>query len=77
MDDEQMRDEGEVIGAQGQSSPVINQSTVMMTGDEFTDGSIPVREIGEMDWGLWKIPLALHWVVFSHCIVVKVVKKPK
>ena len=47
MEDEQMRDEGEVIGTQGQSSPVMNQSAVMMTGDEFTDRPIPVREIGE------------------------------
>ena len=42
-----MRDEGEVIGAWGKSSPVMSQSTVMVTGDEFTNGSIPVREIGE------------------------------
>ena len=47
MEDEQMRDEGEVIGIQEQSSPVGEWSTVMMTGDEFTDGPRSVREVGK------------------------------
>ena len=42
-----MRNEGEVIEAWGQSSPVMNQPTVIMTGDEFTNGSIPAKEIRE------------------------------
>ena len=51
MEDEQIRDEGEVTGAQGQSGPIMNQSPVMMTCDEFTDGSIPVREVRDKE--LW------------------------
>ena len=36
----------------------MNQSTVMMTGDEFTDGSIPVREIRENGLGPMKDPIS-------------------
>ena len=52
MEEEQMRDEGEVIEALGQSSPVRNQPTIIMTGDEFSNGSIPVREVQEDGPGL-------------------------
>ena len=45
IEEEQMRDEGKVIGAWGQSSPVMNQLPVMMTADKFTEGSIPVKEV--------------------------------
>ena len=49
MEDQQMRDEGKVVGIQEQSSPVGEQSTVMMTGDgdEFTYWPRPVREVGK------------------------------
>ena len=57
MEDEQMRDEGGVIGAWEQSGPVVNQSTVMMTGDELTNGSIPVKEIGENGLGPIEDPI--------------------
>ena len=42
-----MGDEREVTGIQKRSSPVVEQSTVMMTGDEFTDEPRPVREVGK------------------------------
>ena len=32
---------------QGQRGPVTDQSTVMMTGDEFPDRGEPVTEVGE------------------------------
>ena len=58
MEDEQMRDEEEVIGTQGQSSPIMNHSTVMMTGDEFTDGSVPVREVRDKEQGPMEDPIS-------------------
>ena len=47
VEDEQMGDEREVTGIQKDSSPVGEQSTVMMTGDEFNDEPRPVREVGK------------------------------
>ena len=47
MEDEQMGDETEVPGIQKWSSHVGEQSTVMMTGDVFTDEPRPVREEGK------------------------------
>ena len=44
MEDEQMGNEREVTGIQKWNSTVGEQSTVMMTGDEFTDESMPVRK---------------------------------
>ena len=52
MEDEQMRDEREVIGIQKQSSPVGQWSTVIMTGEEFAGESIPEREIRKEGLGL-------------------------
>ena len=57
MEDEQMRDEGEVNGAQEWSSPIIKHSTVMMTGDEFTDGTIPVRKVRDNEPGPMEDPM--------------------
>ena len=37
------------------SSPVREQSTVIMTGDEFTGGSLPVREVREEGLGLGEL----------------------
>ena len=36
----------------------MNQSTVMMTCDEFTNGPIPVREIGENGPGSMEDPIS-------------------
>ena len=47
IEDEQMRDEREVIGIQERSSPVGELSTVIMTGEEFTNGSMTDREVGK------------------------------
>ena len=47
MEDEQMGDERKVTGIQKWSSLVGEQSTVMMTGDEFTDEPRPVRKVGK------------------------------
>ena len=58
MEDEQKRDEGEVIEVQGQSSPVVDHSTVMMTGDEFTGGSRPVSEVEENEPIPWEDPIS-------------------
>ena len=52
MEDEQMGDEREVTGIQKQSSPVGQQSTVIMTGEEFAKESMPEREIGKEGLGL-------------------------
>ena len=52
MEDEQIREEREVIGIQGWSSPVRDQSTVIMTGDEITNESLPVKEVREDGLGL-------------------------
>ena len=46
MEDEQMKDEREVSEIWKWGSPVGEQSTLIMTGDEFTNGSMPVREVG-------------------------------
>ena len=56
---------------QGQRGPVIDQSTVMMTGDKFSDGLNQLVKLGKAEQYLWKIPLVLCWEVSSHCIVVK------
>ena len=47
IEDEQKRDEGKVTKVQGQSSPVVDHSTVMMTSNEFSDGTKPISEIWE------------------------------
>ena len=47
MEDEQKRYKREVTEVLGWRSPVIDHSTVMITGDEFTGGSRPVSEVGE------------------------------
>ena len=47
VEDEQMGDEREVTGIQKWSSPVGEQSIVMMTGDEFTDEPRSVGEVGK------------------------------
>ena len=64
---------------QGQRGPVLDQSTVTMTGDEFSDGAQPVSETGEreLEQYLWKIPLVLCWEVSSHSIAAKAVKRKK
>ena len=51
MEDEQRKDEREVSEIQKQSSPVGEQSTVIMTGEEFTNGPMPIREVGDKDLG--------------------------
>ena len=55
MEDERW---GEVNGAQGQSSLIMNHSTVKMTDDEYTNGSISVREIGENGLGPMEDPIS-------------------
>ena len=47
MDDEHRSDGGGVIEVQGQRGPVLNHSTVMLTGNELPGGSKPVSEVGE------------------------------
>ena len=71
-----MGDEREVTGIQKQSSPVGEWSTVIMTGEEFTNGSIPDRDGGKEDQGSVNL-VAQCWEVFSCYIVVKVVRKTK
>ena len=51
MEDEQMKDERKVREIWKWGSPVGEQSTVIMTGDEFTNGSMPVREVGDKELG--------------------------
>ena len=58
MEDEQMRDEREVIGIQKWSSPVMNQLPVRMTVDEFTDVSMPVREVRDKELGSMEDPIS-------------------
>ena len=55
MEDEQMRD---VIGIQEWSSPVMTQLPVRMTGDEFTEGSIPIREVSDNKLGSMDNPIS-------------------
>ena len=60
MEDEQMRDEREVIGIQEQISlvmPVMTQLPVWMTGDEFTEGSIAIREVRDNELGSMDDPI--------------------
>ena len=47
MEEEQIGDEREITGIQKQSSPMGEQSTVIMTGDKFTDEPMPVRKVGK------------------------------
>ena len=62
MEDEQMGDEREVTGIWEQSSPVMNQLPVRMTGDELTDGStdgsMPAREVRDKELGSMKDPIS-------------------
>ena len=55
MEDEQMR---EVIAIQEWSSPVMIQLPVRMTGDEFTEGSIPIREVRDNKLGSIDDPIS-------------------
>ena len=48
---------GEVTGIQEWSSPVMNQLPARMTGDEFTDGSMPVREVRDKELGSMEDPI--------------------
>ena len=59
MEDEWIRDEREVIGIQKQSSPVGEQSTVIMTGEECTGELIPEKEMGKEGSGLSKLSSSL------------------
>ena len=64
MDDEQMGDEREVIGIQDWRSPVMNQPPVRMTGDEFTDGSMQVREVRDKELGSMEDPISSPLGIF-------------
>ena len=55
MEDDWLRDEREVIGIQKQTSPVGEQSKVIMTGEECTGESIPEKEMGKEGLGLSKL----------------------
>ena len=59
MEDEWMRDEREVIGIPKQSSPVWEQSAVIMTGEECTAESIPEKEMRKEGSGLSKLSSTL------------------
>ena len=52
-----MREERQVIGIQEWSSMVMTQLPVRMTGDEFTEGSIPVREVRDNKLGSMDDPI--------------------
>ena len=47
IENENRSDGGRVIEVQGQRGPVLNYSTVIMTGDELPGGSKLVSEVGE------------------------------
>ena len=59
MEDEHMKDEWEISEIQERSSPVGEQSTVTMTGKEFTNGSIPDRDVGKGGLGLSELSSSL------------------
>ena len=59
MEDEWMRDEREVIEIQKQSSPVGEQLTLIMTGEECTGESIPEKEMGKEGSGFSKLNSSL------------------
>ena len=47
MEDEHRSDGEGVVEVQGQRGPVLNHSTVIMTGDELPGGSKLVSNVGE------------------------------
>ena len=53
-----MRDEREVIEIWEWSSPVMNQVPVRITGDEFTDGSMSIREVRNKELGSMEVPIS-------------------
>ena len=75
IEDEHRSDGGGVIEVQGQRGPVLNHSTVMMTGDELPGGIKQVSEVGENEMISMEDPISSPLGSFQSLHSSKAVRK--